>query len=109
MNVTSLKVLALILVLVMSGCATKRYGRLQPVTDVERTEYACRDIKIEIAKLDAFEKQVAEVGRFDGKTVLGFLGDFGIGNGMEKRAALKTAKDRKEQLGELAVQKQCAA
>lgn len=47
------------------------------------------------------------VGNFDGKTVLGFLGDFGIGNGMEKRAALRTALERKTQLKELATVKQC--
>jgi hypothetical protein len=101
------KLFLLLLAFTICGCATKRYGRLQPLTSAERSEYTCRDIKLEISKLESFEKQVDEVGSFDGKTVLGFLGDFGIGKGMEKKAALKTAQERKEQLNELVDEKKC--
>lgn len=97
----------LLAVLAVSACATKRYGRLQPLTATERAEYTCRDVKIEISKLDAFEKQVADVGKFDGKTVLGVMGDLGIGNGMEKRAALKTVRERRGQLSALSASKKC--
>lgn len=37
------------------------------------------------------------------------LGDFGIGNGMEKSAALESANKRLEQLGEQRNAKKCGA
>lgn len=90
-----------------SGCATKRYGRLQPVTGSEAAHNTCEAIKVELSKVDAFELQVAKGSEFSALSVLSFLGDFGIGNIIEKDAALTTAKERRMQLTDLAASKGC--
>ena len=43
----------------------------------------------EIAKTRSVQQEIEATGEFDGRTVLGFLGDFGIGNGMAKGEARK--------------------
>ena len=85
----------------------KRYGRLQPVTGYESNAYTCEQIKVEISKVDAFELQVAEGAEFSALSIASFLGDLGIGNTIEKRAALKTAKQRRVELNNLAAAQQC--
>jgi hypothetical protein len=97
----------LILCLAAVGCATKRYGRLQPVTGEETHSYSCEEIRVELSKIDAFELQVAQGAEFSALSVASFLGDFGIGNVIEKDAALKTAKERRVQLNSLAAEKGC--
>ena len=99
-------ILACVLILA-SGCATKRYGRLQPVTGIEKTSYTCEQIKVELAKVDSFELQVAQGAEFSALSVASFLGDLGIGNMIEKDAALKTAKERRVALNDLAATQKC--
>lgn len=72
----------------MISCATQRYGRQIDLSETERQTFTCREIKIESAKTDEFVKSV-RMQRHDtnGAHVLGFLGDFGVGNVMEGDAA----------------------
>lgn len=93
--------------LVLLGCATKRYGRLTPVSDVESSSYSCRELDVELSKVAAFEQQVADQARFSGASVASFMGDFGIGNVMERNAAKKTAAERKVQLQNLKSSRGC--
>ena len=58
----------------------------------------CRDIKKEIAITRSIEQEIEKTGEFDGKTVLGFLGDFGIGNGIAKGDAREKVSARLGQL-----------
>ena len=58
----------------------------------------CNDLKVEIAKTRGIQTEIENTGEFDGKTVLGFLGDFGIGNGMAKIDARKKVASRLNQL-----------
>ena len=58
-------VAAVVPAMAISGCATKNYGRLQPLTGAERVAYSCRDVDIEIAKVGAFQAQVAEGAQFN--------------------------------------------
>jgi hypothetical protein len=95
------------LVLLTSACATKRYGRMQPVTGQETAAYSCKEIKLELSKVDAFELQVAEGAEFSVLSVASFLGDLGIGNTIEKNSALKTAKERRVQLNNMAAAQDC--
>lgn len=81
-------------VLAISGCATKQYPQLSHLTPEESSVYDCKYTEMELAKAQGAKKDILETGRFNGKTVMGFLGDFGIGNGMAKRKALKSADDR---------------
>ncbi len=95
--------------LALSACATKRYGRLQPLSSVEQSEYSCRDIAIEISKVEEFESQIEDGTKTNTKSVLGVLGDFGIGNTQEKKAARKTANARLAELEALKSGKNCDA
>ena len=106
------KIIILLLVLasgmlVFSGCATKRYGRMTPLTDMEKNLYDCKDIELEISKVEKFILEVNEGAKIDARSVAGFLGDFGIGNSMEKNEALKSAYKRLEELKALKIQKDC--
>lgn len=95
--------------LMLSACATKQYGRLAPVSAFEMTGYTCREIALELSKVDAFDQQVREQAGFDGRSALGVLGDFGIGNSMAKGGAEKSSIERRRQLQMLAAQKGCGA
>lgn len=99
----------LVSALVMTGCATKRYGRAQPLSSFEESEYSCRELQLEIHKVEAFEDHIRQEAKIDGRSVLGFLGDFGIGNAMERADAEESARVRKEQLRALQHAKQCTA
>jgi hypothetical protein len=94
--------------LVTTACATKRYGRLQPLTGAERVAYNCRDIDLEIAKVGAFQQQVVEGAQFNMASVLGILGDYGIGNSMERGAAEASAARRMKELTDLKAEKGCS-
>jgi hypothetical protein len=94
--------------LLTSACATKRYGRLQPLTGAERVAYDCRDVDLEIAKVQAFQQQVVEGAQFNVASVLGILGDYGIGNSMERGSAEASAARRLGQLNDLKAEKGCS-
>ncbi len=97
-----------LIVLSLSGCATKRYGRLTPLSGAEMTTYTCREIAIELAKVEAFEDSIKTGSQTNVASVAGFLGDFGIGNSMEKGSAEKSAVERRQQLRKLESEKGCA-
>lgn len=80
------------------SCATKQYPQAASVTSEESGIMTCNDIKVEIAKTRGVQAEIENTGEFDGKTVLGFLGDFGIGNGMAKSDARKKVTARLNQL-----------
>ncbi|MBJ8873572.1 hypothetical protein I5412_01075 [Citrobacter koseri] len=83
------------------GCATKQYPQAPAVTGEESTALDCTAIKQEIAKTHSVQSEIESTGQFDGRTVLGVLGDFGIGNGMAKNEARKKAQERLKQLESL--------
>jgi hypothetical protein len=92
-----------------TGCATKTYGRQAVLTGFEKDTMTCREIDLDIAKTRGFVDHVNKESEFSGKDVLAILGDFGIGNSMEKSAALESANNRLTQLGELRRTKVCPA
>jgi len=83
MKIKRLLLLGLVVILA-AGCATKRYGRMQNITGYESKSYDCNEIKIEMSKIDAFELQVEKGSKFSFLSIASFLGDFGIGNVIEK-------------------------
>ena len=98
----------LIMTLSITACATQRYGRETEVSAAESKYLNCREINIEIAKTEEFLSDV-RMQRADtnGAHVLGFLGDFGIGNVLEGDAAELSGEKRLKQLKQLSVQKNC--
>lgn len=93
--------------IVLMGCATKRHGRLTPLSDVEQDAYTCEQIEIELAKVAEFQKQIAENSKINLASVGGWLADFGLGNAMERNAASKSALQRQEELIQLGEEKGC--
>ena len=93
--------------LMVSGCATKQYGRMQPLSSAEMTNYNCREIVLEQSKVDAFDEQIRDQAGFNGASALGVLGDFGIGNAMAKGGAEKSSIERRRQLQVLSSQRGC--
>ncbi|MCA9232482.1 MAG: hypothetical protein KDA57_17670 [Planctomycetales bacterium] len=96
------------LLIFLAACATQRYGRQTELSQVERQEFSCKDIRIEIAKSDEFLSAIRMQRRdTSGAHVLGALGDFGIGNVMEGDAAELSGEKRLKQLKELSAEKHC--
>lgn len=93
----------------LAGCATKHYGRQGEVTQFERSTLTCREIDLEQAKAHGFLEHVNKESQFDGRSVLSFLGDFGIGNLMEKDNAVASANARLLQLQELRLERGCTS
>ncbi|MFM9889787.1 MAG: hypothetical protein ACKVOE_03950 [Rickettsiales bacterium] len=94
--------------LTLSACATQRYGRETELSDTERTEFSCKEIKIESAKSQKFLDSIREQRRgVSGAHVLGALADFGVGNMMEGDAAEESGEARLKELRSLAVEKHC--
>ena len=109
-----MKAAAIVLVLiaeisVLQGCATKTYGRQGSLTNFEKDSLTCREIDLEIAKSQGFIEHVNKESEFSGRDVLAILGDFGIGNTMERSAALESANNRIAQLRDLRSAKKCGA
>lgn len=93
----------------LHGCATKTYGRQGTLTGYEKDTMTCREIDLEMAKVRGFVDQVNKESEFSGRDVLAILGDFGIGNNLEKSAALESASKRIEQLRDQRDAKKCNA
>ena len=102
-----LNLLILYLALGLTGCATKNYGRQGELTQYEKDTMTCREIALEKAKVQGFIEHVDKESKFDGRSVLSFLGDFGVGNVIEKGEALKSANRRLAQLKEVEEKKDC--
>ena len=90
----------------MGGCATKRFGRMAELSPQEASYMDCNDVRREIAECESFLMTVSG-DSFSGADILGILGDFGIGNIMEKSSAVKSGKKRLEQLYALSERKGC--
>lgn len=102
---------ALVLILAASvaltGCATKRYGRATGLSPFEREAYTCREIEIELAKADALQAQITSGAKIDLASIAGWLGDFGLGNAIERSTAEKSVTQRKNELLALKTAKGC--
>lgn len=94
----------------LAACATQRYGRMTPLSETEKRDFSCHDIKIEQAKADAFLDDVRMTRHgTNGAHVMGFLGDFGIGNVMEGDDAELSGERRMKDLKDLGIRKDCSA
>lgn len=100
--------IATVLMLSLTACATQRYGREAPVSPGERSSLTCEQIVLEIEKTEFFIADIQQQRRETGAAhVLGFLGDFGIGNVMEGDAAEVSGMKRLSQLKALQSENDC--
>jgi hypothetical protein len=84
--------------LLLASCALKQYPSSPPVSQAQVTTLDCSGVEAEIANQHQVQAQIDKTGEFDGLTVLGVIGDFGIGNGVAKGLAQKHADKRMTQL-----------
>jgi len=98
-----------VLAVALTGCVTKQYGRQAELADTEKQRLDCPAIDQEVVKLDRYVDWVNKKSEYDGWDVLAILGDFGVGNAIERGEALKAAELRKHQLVALGTQKACVA
>lgn len=94
--------------LMLSACATKQYPQAPAVTDEEAVSLNCTALQQEIAKTHGIQQEIKQTSSFDYRTVMGFMGDLGIGNGLARRTASEKAKSRLSELEALRDVK-CAA
>lgn len=90
-----------VLLMLLSGCATKQYPQASAVTPEETAVLDCKLLDQAIVKAHHVQSEIDQTGRFDALTVMGFIGDFGIGNGIAKRNASHRADTRLQQLQSL--------
>jgi len=102
-------VMTVLLLTLIQGCATKTYGRQGALTNHEKDTMTCREIDLDLAKTRGFVDHVNKESQFSGRDVLAIMGDFGIGNAMEKSAAMESANKRIEQLQDLRNTRKCNA
>lgn len=92
----------------LTGCATEHFGRAQHVTTAEKVSLDCAQTDLEIAKVDGFLLETEEQWEHTHvRRVLGFMGDFGIGNHMEINDAIKSGDKRRAQLIEMRTLNHC--
>ena len=92
----------------LAACATQRYGRETDVSQIEAQEFTCREIHLETAKAQEFTRSIQrQRSDTNAAHVLGFLGDFGIGNVIEGNEAEASGKKRVLELKSLAIQRRC--
>ena len=89
------------------GCATKHYGRQDALTPYEKDTLTCRDIDLRTAEAREFIGRVEKESEFSGLDALAILIDFGIGNQIERSAALESAQKRLDDLRKLGDAKKC--
>lgn len=102
------KCLLLPIAFLLAACATQRYGRETDVSQTEAQEFTCREIHLETAKAQEFTQSVQrQRSDINAAHVLGFLGDFGVGNVIEGNEAEASGRKRVLELRSLAIQKRC--
>ncbi len=102
------KLWLILVALTLSACATKQYPQAPAVTDEEAVSLNCTALQQEIAKTHGIQQEIKQTSSFDYRTVMGFMGDLGIGNGLARRTASEKAKSRLAELEALRDVK-CAA
>lgn len=106
-KLTQLSMVAIVGCIALQGCATKHYGRQVPLSAAEQNTMNCREINLDLAKAIGFIEYVHKESEFDWKDLLAILGDFGIGNIWEHKAALESADRRIDALKVLKRKKKC--
>ena len=91
----------------LAGCATKQFAQVGDLTDYEKSTMSCREIDLEVAKTQGVQQTIDKEAQFDGRSVLAFLGDFGIGNSMAKSSAESSVTKRMNELQAMRAQKNC--
>ena len=91
----------------IAGCATKNYPIATEVSALEKSALDCREIAIELSKVDQTEAKISDTAELDWRSGAAFLGDFGIGNAMARNDAEHALAARRQGLIEARAGKGC--
>ena len=81
---------------------------MQLLSEAERTQYTCRDIDLELAKVSRFRARMADMERFEPLLAdESFVGGFGSASTIHRNYTERTAARREVQLKDLRIEKQC--
>lgn len=103
----TLFIVVTVVVFTITSCATKRYPIAAPMSSAETSLMTCQNLELELIRTEQVENKINQTSNFDMKTVLGFLGDFGIGNAMAKNEALSALSERRETIREAQISRGC--
>lgn len=101
-------ILAIGLVVVTAGCATKQYPIATRLSPAVAEAMTCRELHLQRIEGEEIERKINETGQFDSRSVLGFLGDFGIGNAMAQNESRSALSERISSIREAQVRKGCS-
>jgi hypothetical protein len=93
----------------LSGCATKQYAQVGGLSDAEKTVMSCHDYEVEMARTKGVQDTIHRQEEFDARSVLSFLGDFGVGNYMASSYAESGVRHRLDDLQTARALKGCPA
>jgi hypothetical protein len=96
------------LVVVAAGCATKQYPIATKLSPAVAEAMTCRELHLQRIEGEEIERQINETGQIDGRSVLGFLGDFGIGNAIAQNEARSALSERISSIRAAQVRKGCS-
>ena len=102
-----IRVAAALAALVVTGCATRDFGRMYPVSDAERRAMTCDQIAVEREKVRDFVSTVQRQRETDTYGKVAMVMAVRDPNKADFRAAQRSAIDRGYQLDELARDKGC--
>jgi hypothetical protein len=91
----------IMLAFLLVGCATKHYPQASAISAEETAALDCQTLNQEIIKTQNLQSEIQQTGDFNALTVLGFIGDFGLGNGIAKYSASHKADTRLNQLQQI--------
>jgi hypothetical protein len=101
------KIAGLFAAALLAGCTTNPYGRLEPVSDAERTGLDCAAIATELARVQAFEAQVSEVAHAAALTGHRTGRGYDAADTKTRRRAERSASERRRQLWRLEAERRC--
>lgn len=93
----------------LSGCATKRYPIATPLGPAEQGAMTCQQLELELARTEVVRKRISDTAEVDWRSVVGFIGDAGIGNAIAKKDAEKAIAARVASVRAAQAAKNCSA
>jgi hypothetical protein len=87
-------VLSVIAAVSLSACATKSYPIAPPLGAAQQGAMTCDDLELELARAEMVRRQISETAGTDWRSVVGFVGDLGVGNAMARSDAEKAISAR---------------
>ncbi|MDQ8755931.1 hypothetical protein RCO27_06785 [Sphingosinicella sp. LHD-64] len=101
------KIAGLCAAALLAGCTTNPYGRLEPLSDAERTELDCAAIAAALSRVQGFEGHVSEVARAAALAGHQAGRGYGVADSKTRRRAERSASERRRQLWRLEAERGC--